>query len=352
MTEMTREDFIMSLKKTIVATLIASGMLAALAGPIPAGAEAVQEKRQEDRWTVQVDPKFTEKLNKAVKLFAGKDVELQKAGKLGIYSPYVAEVRSVDGKYFAQYDIDTGTIWTVGGQTATLEQISKQDQEEVLKALKGLYAKKDYVFDNEVKVTHQYTDEKAEVRDEITYTLRGKDFSASLNKNWVIGGDSLSYITIDFDKNELDPKLFKAATDAAKTAFNHKFEMKQGQLEAFFSPHVSKKGQKPELKWVLRDDKVRISADPKSGKINSVINELGIKVRDNKGISEKEAKEAVAPLAKKLFNIDLNGYNVKWDNLEKNYYFTKKSGTSVRAALDSNKKVVYIKAGSAAAPGA
>ncbi|WP_240463667.1 hypothetical protein [Paenibacillus apiarius] len=329
-------------------------MLAALAGPIPAGAEAAQEKQQEqqqsDRWTVQVDPKFTEKLNKAVKLFAGKDVELQKAGKLGVYSAYTAEVRSVDGKYFARYDIDTGIIWTVGGQTATLDQISKQDQEAVLKALKGIYEKKDYAFDNEVEVTHQYTDEKAEVRDEITYSLRGKDFSADLNKNWVIGEDGLSSIKIDFDKNELDPKLLKAATDAAKTAFNHKFEMKQGQLQGYFS--IWKQGQKPELKWMLRDDKVTIYADPKSGKINSVINELGIKVRDNKGISEKEAKEAVAPLAKKLFNIDLNGYNVKWDNLTKDYCFTKKNGTSVRAALDAKKKAVYIKAGSAAAPGA
>ncbi|TDL48759.1 hypothetical protein E2R60_25510 [Paenibacillus dendritiformis] len=346
----------MSLKKAIVATLIASGMLAALTGPIPAGAKAAQEKRQEqqqaDRWTVQVDPKFTEKLNKAVKLFAGKDVELQKAGKLGIYSAYIAEVRSIDGKYFAQYDIDTGIIWTVGGQTATLDQISKQDQEEVLKALKGIYAKKDYVFDNEVEVTHQYTDEKAEVRDERTYRLRGKDFSADLNKDWVIGGDHLISIEIYFDKQELDPKLLKAATDAAKTAFAHNFEMERGHLTAYFSPHQSKKGQKPELKWVLRDDKVTIYADPKSGKINSVINELGIKVRDNKGISEKEAKEAVAPLAKKLFNIDLNGYNVKWDNLEKDYYFTKKNGTSVRAALDAKKKAVYLKAGSAAAPGA
>ncbi|WP_259392143.1 hypothetical protein [Paenibacillus thiaminolyticus] len=82
-----------------------------------------------------MDPKSTEKLNKAVKLFAGKDVELQKVGKLGVYSAYIAEVRSVDGKYFAQYDIDTGIIWTVGGQTATLDQISKQDQEDVLKAV-------------------------------------------------------------------------------------------------------------------------------------------------------------------------------------------------------------------------
>ncbi|CAH8243063.1 hypothetical protein WJ0W_000272 [Paenibacillus melissococcoides] len=224
-----------------------------------------------------------------------------------------------------------------------------QDQEEVLKALKGIYAKKDYVFHNEVEVIHQYTDEKAEVRDERTYRLRGKDFSADLNKNWVIGGDHLSSIEIDFDKKELDPKLWKAATDAAKTAFHHKFDMKQGQLQGYFSPW--KQGQKPELKWMLRDDKVTIYADPKTGKINSVINEFGIKVRDNKGISEKEAKESVAPLAKKLFNIDLNGYNVIWDNLTKGYYFTKKNGTSVRAALDADKNVVYLKSGDNAAHG-
>lgn len=98
---------------------------------------------------------------------------------------------------------------------------------------------------------------------------------------------------------------------------------------------------------MLQDDKVTIYADTKTGKAISIINELGIKVRDNKGISEKEAKEAVAPLAKKLFNIDIDGYNVKWDSLMKDYYFTKKNGTSVRAALDANKKVVYMKAGGA-----
>lgn len=153
-----------------------------------------------------MDPKFTDKLNKAVKLFAGKDVELGKVGKLGIYSAYVAEVRSVDGKYFAQYDIDNGIIWTVGGQTATIDQISKQDQEDVLKVLKRIYAKKDYAFENEVEVTHQYTDEKAEVRDEITYCLRGKDFSAYLNKNWVIGGDHLGSIEIDFDNENVESR--------------------------------------------------------------------------------------------------------------------------------------------------
>lgn len=79
-------------------------------------------------------------------------------------------------------------------------------------------------------------------------------------------------------------------------------------------------------------------------------NELGIRVRDNKGISEKEAKEAVAPLAKTLFNIDMNGHSVKWDGNAKDYYFTSKNGTNVRAALDANKKVVYIRAGKAAAP--
>lgn len=227
----------MNLKKAIVAILVVSGMLTALAGPIPAGAAPAQEKQQEqqqsDRWTVQVDPKFTEKLNRAVKLFAGKDVELQKVGKLGVNTATVAEVRSVDGKYFLEFDSETGRIWTVGGQTATIDQISKEEQEEVLKLLKGMYPKKNYAFENEVEVMHQYTDEKAELRDEISYYLRGKDFSASLNKNWIVQ-DHVDYIEIDFDKKELDPKLLKTATDAAKTAFNHKFEMKKAQLQGYF----------------------------------------------------------------------------------------------------------------------
>ncbi|MCM3342862.1 hypothetical protein M3650_30615 [Paenibacillus sp. MER TA 81-3] len=99
--------------------------------------------------------------------------------------------------------------------------------------LKGMYPKKNYAFDKEVEVTHQYTDEKAELRDWITYRLKGKDFSAYLDKHGLVR-DHISHIEIYFDKKELDPKLLKTATDAAKTAFNHKFEMKKSQLQGYF----------------------------------------------------------------------------------------------------------------------
>ncbi|MFW5438840.1 hypothetical protein [Paenibacillus apiarius] len=127
---------------------------------------------------------------------------MQKVGKLGVNTATVAEVRSVDGKYFLEFDSETGRIWTVGGQTATIDQFSKQDQEEVLKVLKGMYAKKNYAFDKEVEVTHQYTDEKAELRDWITYRLKGKDFSAYLDKHGLVR-DHISHIEIYFDKKEL-----------------------------------------------------------------------------------------------------------------------------------------------------
>ncbi len=42
------------------------------------------------------------------------------------------------------------------------------------------------------------------------------------------------------------------------------------------------------------------------------------KVKTDKEITAKEAKEVVAPLAKKFFNIDITGYEVKWDDNTKN----------------------------------
>ncbi|OBY76303.1 hypothetical protein BBG47_27970 [Paenibacillus sp. KS1] len=346
----------MNIKKAILASMLVSSMLVAVADPIPAGAGAAQEQ-QLDRWTIQIDPKWTEKLNQAVKLFAGEDVQLQKVGKLDFNNKNaskITEVRSVDGKYSLQFDYDTGIIWTVSGKTATIDQISKQEQEDVLKWLKAIYPKKKYAFDNEVEVIHQFTDEKlsktskAEVREEKTYELKGKDFSASLHKLDGIP-EHIGHITIDFDKKELDPKLLKTVVDAAQTVSTNKFEMTTAQLRVDLSPIISK--NKPNITWVFHDGKVTIYADPNTGKINSIYNELGKQVRENKGISEKEAREAVAPIVKKVFNIDMNGYSVKWDGTEKDFAFTKKNGMNVRAALDANKKVVYIRVGRAAAPG-
>ncbi|MFD3269653.1 hypothetical protein ACE3MS_05785 [Paenibacillus dendritiformis] len=348
----------MNLKKAIVATLVVSSMLTTLAGPIPAGAQAAHEQKQSDRWTIQVDPKFTGKLNQAVKLFAGKDVELQKVGKLDFNNKdlaRLAEVRSVDGKYFVQFFYDIGMILVVGGQTATIDQISKQDQEEVLKWLKVIdakyakYAKKTYAFEQEVGVSSLFS-RNEKISKEKRYELKGIDFSTSSIDFNDDGHMITDHLRIDFDKKELDPKLLQTVIDAAKTAFQHKFEMTSAQLVVDVFPITGQGKNKADVAWVFHDGKITVYADPNTGKIKGMYNELGIRVRDNKGISEKEAKEAVAPLAKTLFNIDMNGHSVKWDGNAKDYYFTSKNGTNVRAALDANKKVVYIRAGKAAAP--
>jgi len=66
------------------------------------------------------------------------------------------------------------------------------------------------------------------------------------------------------------------------------------------------------------------------------------KVTTNQEVTEKDAKEVVAPLAKELFNIDISGLESKWDNLFKDYYFVKGKETVLKAALDADKKLVYI----------
>ncbi|NOJ69807.1 hypothetical protein [Paenibacillus alvei] len=350
----------MNLKKAIVATLVVSSMLTTLAGPIPAGAKA-QEQKQSDYRTIQIDPKLAEKLNQALKLFAGKDVELQKVGKRGlIYKKGLAEVRSVDGKYYVQFDgvKDKESILYVGGQTATIDQISKQHQEEVLKWLKVIdakyakYAKKQYAFEQEVWVSKRNVRayaplDRVKLSKEKRYELKGKDFS-TFSIDFDDGQLKTYYLRIDFDKKELDPKLLSTVIDAAKTAFQHKFEMTSAQLAVNVFPITAHGKNKAEAAWVFHDGKVTVYVDPNTGEIKGMYKEFGIRVRDHKGISEKEAKEAVAPLAKKLFNIDMNGYSVKWDEHSEDYYFTSKNGMNVRAALDANKKIVYIRAGKAA----
>ncbi|MDU5146121.1 MAG: hypothetical protein E6230_28650 [Paenibacillus dendritiformis] len=130
--------------------------------------------------------------------------------------------------------------------------------------------------------------------------------------------------------------MLKSATEAIKTAFDHQFDVTKAQIE-----HHT---------WVLEDDKVKVYME--NEKAISLINKQGNKVTTNKEMTEKEAKEAVAPLAKKLFNIDITGYEVKWDSLFKDYRFIEKDDiTAVRAALDAEKNVVYIKSGSRAAAG-
>ncbi|EPY10698.1 hypothetical protein [Paenibacillus alvei] len=325
----------MNLKKVILASLIVSSMLATLAGPIPAGAEAAQENQQEqqsDNKKVPIDKKLAPKLQKAVNQYAGKEIKLKDTGEH--INESLVTVQSADGNYGVGFDLKNGKIWFVSNKT-TIDKVDKKFQNEALKELKNAYSKKKYVFNKDVTQSRSYDNSKGKFGDYMFYEFSGKDFKVSVNAN-ISEGYAMSVVTIDIDKKELDPKLLKSATEAIKTAFDHQFDVTKAQIEHYT--------------WVLEDDKVTVYME--KGKAISLINKQGNQVTTNKEMTEKEAKEAVAPLAKKLFNIDITGYEVKWDSLFKDYRFIEKNDvTAVRAALDAEKNVVYIKSGSRAAGG-
>ncbi|WCF09094.1 hypothetical protein NDS46_04085 [Paenibacillus thiaminolyticus] len=330
----------MNFKKAIVAILVVSGMLAALGGPIPAGAEAAQEKQQEQQQSkskeVKIDKKLAPKLQKAVNELAGKEVKLKDTGELNNGQ---VTLLSADEKYGVDFDSKSGKIWSVFVET-TIDKVDKKIQNQALEQLKSTYSKKKYVFNKNVTLYQSYDNSKGKLADNRYYHLEGKDFRIIVHHNISEDNGHVAGTTIDIDKKELDPKLLKSATEAIKTAFDHQFDVTKAEIESQWTHHT----------WVLEDDKVTVYME--NGKAISLINEQGNKVTTNKEMTEKEAKEAVAPLAKKLFNIDITGYEVKWDSLFKDYRFIEKDDiTAVRAALDAEKNVVYIKSGSRAAAG-
>lgn len=324
----------MNLKKVILASLIVSSMLATLAGPIPAGAEAAQENQQEqqsDNKKVPIDKKLAPKLQKAVNEFAGKEIKLKDVGELNKGQVILL---STDEKYGVGFDPESGKIWFVSNKT-TIDKVDKKFQDEALKELKDSYSKKKYVFNKEVTQSRSYDNSKGKFGDYMFYEFSGKDFKVSVNAN-ISEGYAISVARIDIDKKELDLNLLKSATEAIKTAFDHQLDVTKAHIE--------------QRTWMLEDDKVTVYMEKR--KAISLINKQGNKVTTNKEMTEKEAKEAVAPLAKQLFNIDITGYEVKWDSLFKDYRFIEKNDvTAVRAALDAEKNVVYIKSGSRAAAG-
>ncbi|WP_336245826.1 hypothetical protein [Paenibacillus apiarius] len=151
-------------------------MLVAEAGPIPAGAEAAQERKQTDNKKVQIDQKLAAKLQKAVKQFARKEVKLQDTAESTFNTE--TQVKSVDGKYVVVFDYKKGEVWQING-TIPIDKISKQDQEKILKALKSAYAKKTYVLDKEVVLSRLYDGKNEKLKDDyFSYRLTGKDFEA------------------------------------------------------------------------------------------------------------------------------------------------------------------------------
>ncbi|MBG9795754.1 hypothetical protein ABD76_26175 [Paenibacillus dendritiformis] len=321
----------MNVKKAILASMIVSSMLVTLAGPIPAGAEAAQEKPQEQQQSkskeVQIDKKMAAELQKAVKQFAGKEIKLKDVGELDEMVGWVW-VHSEDETYSVAYIQKTKKIWHIRGKQS-IDRISKKDQDEILKVLKGMHAKKKYTFDKEVNVTEYYENPKEPFTH---YSLSGKDFSAFLLKN-MPGSTEKTRIgaAIEFSKKELEPKLLKTAAEAVKTALDRDLDVTKAVLE----------GNVENKTWKLKGGKVTLSMDGKTGKVHYVY-DGGRKQVLKKDITEKEAKEAVAPIAKKLFNMDLQGLEVKWDNSARDFIFVQNKETKMVAALDADKNVVYL----------
>ncbi|KJB84565.1 hypothetical protein AZ66_30400 [Paenibacillus sp. E194] len=113
----------MNMKKAILASMIVSSMLVAVAGPIPAGAEAAQGQKQTDNKKVQIDKTMAAKLQKAVKQFAGKEVKLQ--GTAEDIRDSDAKVKSVDGKYVVYFNYKKGEVWSMDA-TIPLDKSAKR----------------------------------------------------------------------------------------------------------------------------------------------------------------------------------------------------------------------------------
>ena len=334
-----------------MASMIASSMLVTLAGPLPEGAAAAQEQKQSDNKKVQISKTMAAKLQKVVKQFAGKEIKLQDVGEMVIDSNEVnAKVESVDGKYKIEYSTETGEVWSVRGPIP-IDKISKKDQDKALQELKKIYPNKKYVFEKEVEALREYDNKKAKFKEETWYTFKGKNFSIILIKNDLSLETRSFGAMIKFDAEELEPELLKTAAEAVKMVLDQDFNL---TTEAKLIPgEFDYKNNLSLYKWALEGNDVLVEIEAKSDKVINVIHKTRMKekVTTNKEITAKEAKEVIAPMAKKLFNIDITGYEVKWDNEFKDYCFVKGEETIVRAALDADKNVVYLTSGSRALSG-
>lgn len=331
----------MNVKNAILASMIVLSMLVAVAGSIPAGAEAAQEQKQTDNKKVQIDEKLAAKLQKAVKQFAGNEIKWQKSAETTFATN--AKVTSTDGKYDVHFDYQKGEVWEING-TVPIDKISKQDQEIVLKMLKGAYAKKTYALDKEAVMKRRYDDRKEKLQDHyLSYTLTGKDFEALLVKEKI--GDmpvERFGLSIKLAKEELDSKSLEKAAKAINAAFDHDLNVTESYLNS--------NGENYHM-LSIEDNDVSLEIEAKKGKVLNVFYKTRKKVTTDQEVTTKDAKEVVAPLAKELFNIDISEYEMKWDNLFKDYCFVKGKVTVVRAALDVDKNMVYIISGGTALTG-
>ncbi|MBE9918448.1 hypothetical protein G8C92_31170, partial [Paenibacillus donghaensis] len=203
----------------------------------------------------------------------------------------------------------------------------------------------------EVIMYRPYDSEKGKFIDHITNEFKGKNFIVNLTRNGFSTDKTLrvTQAIIEFDDaNEIESKVLNTAEEAMKTVLNQDANFKGATL--------SMDG------WFLGDADAFVEMDAKTNKVRDVINmgRIKEKVKTDKEITAKEAKEVVAPLAKKFFDIDITGYEVKWDDNTKNYrfveYHTTKKGekveeTIMRVTFDANKNILSLTSGTKAAAG-
>lgn len=334
----TEGEINMNFKKAMMASMIISSLCMTLAGPISVEAVSANEQQKKiETKKFNIDKKLAAKLQKAVEQYAGKTIKLENVGTFQNLN--IVVVQSTDGKYGVEFESRQDKIWNVY-EKIKITEVSKKLKDDILKNLKKAYPNKKYVFNNEVVKSQYYNNSKSEISKEyITYNLNGEDFQTVAITN-PVEREAHIRVTIQVDKKDIDPKMLKTAQEAIKTVFDHQFDVNKAQLESGWT----------DREWTLQDDTATVYM--LSGKPISIVNEQGNKVTTSKELTEKEVKEVVAPLAKQVFNVDISEYAVKWDSLFKDYRFVNKEQTTVvRAALDADKNLVYIKTGGRAAAG-
>ncbi len=333
----------MNFKKAIMASIIVSGMLVTVAGPVPVGTAAAQEQQQSGK-TVKVDKTVAAKLQQVVNEFAGKEIKLKDVFKLAMGDYQTVE--SVDGKYALEFGLKKGAVLSVRGPVP-IDKISKEDQEKIVQYLKKQYPNKTYTFENEMEMFKELGG-----RGKISYTLKGKDFWIVLSNHKqlkdLLGSPELKpeNYEIKTDAKKLDKKMLKTASEAVKMVLAQDFNATEAILR---SGEFDSQGDMLS-QWQLTGNGISVNMKGEPSRVSAVgYDEKRVekeKVKTNKRIPEKEARKVIAAAAKKLYNIDVSGYKMGWDNDFKFYTLEKdieNNKTAIIAAeLDANKNVMNI----------
>ncbi|MGG3508555.1 hypothetical protein ABES58_24235 [Paenibacillus lautus] len=331
----------MNFKKAIVTSMIVSGMLVTVAGPVPVGVAAAQEQKQSEK-TVKVDKTVAAKLQQAVNEFAGKEIKLKDVFKLAMGDYQTVE--SVDGKYALEFSLKKGAVLSVRGPVP-IDKISKEDQEKIVQYLIKQYPNKTYTFENEMEMFKELGG-----RGKISYTLKGKDFWIVLSNHKqlkdLLGSPELKpeNYEIKTDAKKLDKKMLKTVSEAVKMVLNQNFNATEAiLLSGHYQGDIISK-------WQLKGNGISVGMEGEPSRVSAVGYDSKRvekeKVKTNKEIPEKEARKVIAAVAKKLYNIDVSGYKMGWDNNFKFYTLEKdiedNQTTIIAAELDAKKNVMNI----------